>query len=146
MSQTRIPYSAHAFLWRNPVEEVRFYFALEKHHKEFVRIYRVCVGVRRRGINAHVRSMIAFCKHERKRQLDIIEISGSRQTLARTFYVMSSGQFEHYVERESAFELCQCQGTLTCQDGSPLPTQDVESPRALYALIGYDPKRRKFQD
>lgn len=117
-----------------------FYYVIERQERKFTKIYRVGVGVRRIGINAYVRSMLAFGNFERDTQMEQLSVTGSGYHLPRAFLVLSSGQYQHYLSISPELADCVAESLVTTGRGFV----DCAFPRDLYAVIGYDPKRKRY--
>jgi hypothetical protein len=122
------------------MDESDFYYVIEKRENKFVHIHRVSVGVRRIGLNAYVRSLLAFGEFERDRKLNKMAQPGPLPHLPRSFLVLSSGQYQHYVGAYE--EIADCAATNLIERGTAFI--DHGFPRDFYTAIGYDPKRKRY--
>jgi hypothetical protein len=121
--------------------EQDYYYVLEHHENKIVKVHRVDVGTRRIGLNAQVRSMLAFGNFESDRKVKAFNNAIQPNTfLPRSFRVMSSGQYQAALERNDLLADFVANELLTYG----VAFTEHSGPKSFCESIGYDRVKKRY--
>lgn len=117
------------------MKEPDYYYVIEKRDFQIVDLHRINVGVRHIGLNAQVRSMLAYGNFERDRVL-----ARKEDISKRAFRVLTTGQYQAVLANDESLADFVADRLMAGRTAST----NHERPKAFYAHIGYDPKRKRY--